>query len=220
MSTAEKLDGIQATRMELLDLRSRKKLAENGFELLNRKLETLTNELFTMLDTYRVVQKKIRAAVREAEEALIKVEMVMGPLKVREIALSFGKNLVYPEAASKSLMGVKVPIITLRRKENVGRSYGIVGTSGRLDQAIEKFQQAIETIIKLAEVQSTISKLATEIQNTKRRVNALKNIIIPRFDATLKWIALTLGEQEREEFVRLKKVKSRLEQKAKELDQY
>ena len=80
-------------------------------------------------------------------------------------------------------------------------------------EQIKKFQEALQLIIKLAEVQSTITRLATEIQSTKRRVNALKNIVIPRFDSTIRWISLTLGEQEREEFVRLKKVKARLEAK-------
>ena len=63
-----------------------------------------------------------------------------------------------------------------------------------------------------------VTRLATEIQSTKRRVNALKNIVIPRFDTTIRWIALTLGEQEREEFVRLKKVKARLEAKEENQD--
>lgn len=210
MSTAVKLEGVNATRMELLELRARKKLAQDGFELLNRKLETLTNELFTMLETYKEVQKKIRSAVQNAEEALTRVEMIMGPLKVREVSLSFEKNTLDLESSSKSLMGVKVPIIKMNKKD-AARPYTFVDTSARLDQAIEKFQQAIETIVQLAEVQSTISRLATEIQSTKRRVNALKNIVIPRFDATLKWISLTLGEREREEFVRLKKVKSKIE---------
>lgn len=210
MSTAVKLEGVNATRMELLELRARKKLAQDGFELLNRKLETLTNELFTMLETYKEVQKKIRSAVQNAEEALTRVEMIMGPLKVREVSLSFEKNTLDLESSSKSLMGVKVPIIKMKKKDAT-RPYTFVDTSARLDQAIEIFHQAIETIVQLAEVQSTISRLATEIQSTKRRVNALKNIVIPRFDATLKWISLTLGEREREEFVRLKKVKSKIE---------
>ncbi|MHA2365243.1 MAG: V-type ATP synthase subunit D [Candidatus Hodarchaeales archaeon] len=213
MSTAEKIDGINATRMELLDLRNRKKLAEDGYELLNKKLETLTNELFTILQTYREVQRKIQEAIQDAVGALTITEMAMGSLKVREVALNFEKS-IRVEASSRSLMGVRVPIIKMQKKET-NQPYSFIDTSVRLDEAIKKFQIAIEIIVKLAEVQSTISRLATEIQSTKRRVNALKNIVIPRFDVTLRWISLTLGEQEREEFVRLKKVKSKLEQKNK-----
>ena len=210
MST-DKLDGINATRMELISLRTRKSLAQNGYNLLNKKLETLTNELFNFLNSYREVQKNIRDAILEASRALTRAEMAMGPLKVKETSLSFALGIQL-EAHSRSLMGVKVPIISVAEQEEQ-QTYTYIDTSVTIDDAIKKFQEALRLIIKLAEVQSTITRLATEIQSTKRRVNALKNIVIPRFDTTIRWIALTLGEQEREEFVRLKKVKARLEAK-------
>ena len=214
MST-DKIDGINATRMELISLRTRKKLAENGYQLLNKKLETLTNELFNFLTSYREVQKNIKQSILEASKALTHAEMTMGPLKVKETALSFSSKGIQLEAKSRSLMGVKVPIISISEREET-QPYSYIDTSVKIDDAIKKFEEALRLIVKLAEVQSTITRLASEIQSTKRRVNALKNIVIPRFDATAKWIALTLGEQEREEFVRLKKVKARLEAKEQE----
>ena len=210
MST-DKLDGVNATRMELISLRTRKSLAQNGYNLLNKKLETLTNELFNFLNSYREVQKNIRDAINQASIALTRAEMAMGPLKVKETALSFSLGIQL-EAKSRSLMGVKVPIISVTEQDQQ-QTYTFIDTSVTIDDAIKKFQEALRLIIKLAEVQSTITRLATEIQSTKRRVNALKNIVIPRFDATIRWISLTLGEQEREEFVRLKKVKAKLEAK-------
>ena len=214
--SADKLEGINATRMELISLRTRKSLAQNGYNLLNKKLETLTNELFNFLNSYREVQKNIREAILEASKALTRSEMAMGPLKVKETSLSFALGIQL-EAKSRSLMGVKVPIIATTEQETQ-QTYTFIDTSATIDDAIKKFQEALQLIIKLAEVQSTITRLATEIQSTKRRVNALKNIVIPRFDTTIRWIALTLGEQEREEFVRLKKVKARLEAKEENQD--
>jgi V/A-type H+-transporting ATPase subunit D len=197
--------------MELISLKTRKKLAENGYELLNKKLETLTNELFTILNSYREVQKNIKVAIQKASRALTKAEMVMGSLRVKEASLAYSQGITL-EARSRSLMGVKVPIISISQKEII-QPYSFIDTSVTLDEAVKTFQKALELIIKLGEVQSTITRLASEIQSTKRRVNALKNIVIPRFDATIRWIALTLGEQEREEFVRLKKVKAKIEAK-------
>lgn len=198
--------------MELISLRTRKKLAENGYELLNKKLETLTNELFTILQSYREVQKSIRVAVIEASKALTRAEMAMGSLKVKETSLAYSQG-VELEAESRSLMGVKVPIISIKEEEDETQQYTFFDSSVHLDEAVKVFKEALALIIKLGEVQSTITRLASEIQATKRRVNALKNIVIPRFDATIRWISLTLGEQEREEFVRLKKVKAKLEAK-------
>ena len=215
MSTADKLDGINATRMELISLKTRKNLAENGYELLNKKLETLTNELFTILQSYRDVQKSIKVAIEEASKALTKAEMVMGSIKVKEASLAYSQG-VSLEAKSRSLMGVKVPLINIETGDGISQPYSYIDTSVSLDEAVKVFKEALILIVKLGEVQSTITRLASEIQSTKRRVNALKNIVIPRFDATIRWIALTLGEQEREEFVRLKKVKAKIEAKSKQ----
>lgn len=210
MSSSERLN-VNATRMELLGLRNRKKLAQNGYDLLNRKLETLTSELFTILQQFRELNQEIKPSIREASEALARTDMAMGSMKVREIAQGFPET-VRIEASSRSLMGVRVPKIKLERisDKNVTH-YSFSDTSVFLDEAKTKFEKALELIVKLGEFQSTISRLAGEIQSTKRRVNALKNIVIPRFDNTINYIKLTLAEREREEFVRLKKVKANLE---------
>lgn len=213
MSSAERLN-VNATRMELLGLRTRKKLAQNGYDLLNRKLETLTSELFTILQEFREFNEMIKPAIRNAIDALTKTDMAMGSLKVREIAQGFPET-VKIEASSRSLMGVRVPQIRLIKDQKKDESYySFSDTSAYLDDGRKKFDNALELIIKLAEFQSTISRLASEIQSTKRRVNALKNIVIPRFNNTINYIKLTLAEREREEFVRLKKVKANLEKEA------
>lgn len=67
--------------------------------------------------------------------------------------------------------------------------------------------------MNLVEIQSTVIRLTKEIIETKRRVNALNNIIIPRIEATASWIKLILTEREREDFVRLIKVKKELSKK-------
>ena len=196
--------------MELLGLRSRRRLAQNGYDLLNRKLETLTAELFSILSKFKEVNEQIRDALKTAGAELSKTEMRMGPLRVKEVSQGFSRT-VGIEASSRSLMGVKVPRISLIKDGTTKIQYSLTDTSAQLDEAVSKFDKALELIVRLGEVQSTISKLAAEIQSTKRRVNALKNIVIPRLDATISYIKLSLAEREREEFVRLKKVKANLE---------
>ena len=59
----------------------------------------------------------------------------------------------------------------------------------------------------MAEVEISIYRLAQAIKKAQKRANALKNIVIPDLDNTIRFITEALEEKEREEFVRLKVIK-------------
>jgi V/A-type H+-transporting ATPase subunit D len=113
-------------------------------------------------------------------------------------------------------MGISVPVFQIRQEtfyQDDFIYYSMRETTARFDTALKIFENALQAIVSLAEIQSTLTRLAREIIETKRRVNALNYIIIPRIEATVRWIQLTLAEREREAFVRLKKVKKKLSKK-------
>ena len=60
----------------------------------------------------------------------------------------------------------------------------------------------------LAEIENSIYRLAIAIKKTQKRANALKNIIIPKYESQLQFITNSLEEKEREEFSRQKVIKS------------
>ncbi len=216
--SSEVIEGVQATRMELLALKIRRNLAQKGHDLLREKMDALIMHFFEILEDFDKVRKSVQEGLQEAFLALTEAKMVLGPMKIREIALS-APHIAEVSVQTKSIMGVRVPLLRFLsgEKEEEKLFYSFVDTSVKLDEAIERFRKAMDQIVKLAEVQGALIRLAREISETRRRVNALNYIMIPRLVATIDYIQLQLSEQERQSFTRLKKIKAKLEKKGKKL---
>lgn len=209
---AELIEGVNPTRMELLKLKGKVKLAKKGHRLLKEKRDALILEFFNILEEARGIRRRAEAKLAEAYKALILAQAIMGGIKVREAAMSV-KPLDGIEVRSRNIMGVKVPVLEVgeTRRTLLERGYGIIDTSAQLDEATTKFEEALKAVVELAEIEKSIRLLAEEIESTKRRVNALENIVIPRLSATVKYIKMRLDEMERENFFKLKRIKTTME---------
>lgn len=211
------IDGINPTRMELLSLKNRTKLAVKGHGLLKEKRDALIKEFFDILDRVKGVREAAERSLKEANEALLEAQIAMGDLAVRKASLSV-KESIDVDIKSRSVMGVSVPVTNVKMEERsiIDIGYSFSDTTIQLDEAAKKFEESIKFLIELGEVEKTIFLLAEEIEATKRRVNALEHIMIPRFENTEKYIDMRLQEMERENFVRLKMIRSTIEKKDNE----
>lgn len=206
---AERLEDVKPTRMELLRIRKRKILAENGHDLLSEKKDALINEFFKIVDQREEVREELEETLEESYEKLTEAQMIMGSAEVESIADgSVGmKDL---KISSDNIMGVKVPEIEPEVPEE--KFYGYADTSVKLDEAVEEFRKALKLSLEVAEIEGKLTKLADEIEKAKRRVNALEYVYIPKLEATIKYIERQLEEREREDFFRRKKIKSMMEE--------
>ena len=201
---------VKPTRMELLNLKRRIELAKKGHKLLKDKQDALIMEFFAIYDEALELRRSLTEKMQEAFKALTLAEVDIGLIPLKEAAMAVKPNSEI-EIRSRNVMGVSVPMVkggNFRRKE---RGYAFISTSTSVDVAAEKFEEALEVIVRLAEVEETLKRVAKEIETTKRRVNALEYIIIPRMEATRKFIEQRLDEMERENFFRLKRVKALIE---------
>ncbi len=206
------IEGINPTRMELLKLKDREKLAVKGHSLLKEKRNALIMEFFNILERVKGSRENVEEILKEAYKDLTAAQVVMGDLAVKKSAMSV-KESVEIDIDSRSVMGVVVPLIESQTSQRtmVERGYGFLDTSVKLDEAASKFEESLKLIIELGEIEKTIILLAGEIESTKRRVNALEHIIIPKLENTVKYIEMRLEEMERENFVRLKMIKKTME---------
>ena len=114
-------------------------------------------------------------------------------------------------------MSVDIPVFEYTTKsadENDIYSYGFAFTSGDLDDAVKSLADILPDMLKLAEIEKSCQLLASEIEKTRRRVNALEHVIIPDTKEGIRYISMKLDENERSTQVRLMKVKDMMLEEA------
>ena len=180
-------------------------LATQGYGLMDKKRNILLRELMDLIDQAKAIQSEIDSTFTAAYKALQKANIEMGIHYVEEIA---GSLPVTDDIRIKarSIMGTEIPHIKYDAKQN-DLTYSFSTTHESVDIAREAFREVKELTIKLAEVENSAYRLATNIKKTQKRANALKNITIPMYTNLVHTISNALEEKEREEFTRLKVIK-------------
>lgn len=195
---------IFPTKANLMATQKSLSLAKLGYELMNRKRNILVREMMQLVDEAKEVESTINEAYKKAYVSLQKANITLGRCSdyARTVPLDETLKVDY-----KSVMGVEIPQITLG-EQDMKNYYGFDTTNSYLDEAYFNFNEAKKLSVKLVETQTSIYRLADAIKKTQKRANALNNIMIPKFTQTVKFISEALDEKEREDFTRLKVVKS------------
>jgi V/A-type H+-transporting ATPase subunit D len=210
-------EDVKPTRKNLMQIEDRIELSERGHGTLEQKRDGLIMEFMDILDQAKDVRSNLEDDYETAQRTIDMARAMEGDVAVRGAAAALQEH---PEITteSKSIMGVYVPQIesTRVKKSLDQRGYGVLGTSARIDETADAYEQLLESIILAAEVETAMRKLLDEIETTKRRVNALEFKLLPELREAQEYIEQKLEEQEREEIFRLKKIKAKKEQEAKE----
>ena len=201
---------IQPTRFELLEVNKKITLTINGHKILKLKRDGLILEFFKILEESKGIRGEIATRYAEAMEKIAIADSVDGVLAVRSAALAI-TSAPKIELFTRNLMGVVVPEIesTTIRTAPEDRGYGLLGTSPHIDLATSSFQRLVETVVKAAELETTMRRLLEEIERTKRRVNALEFKVLPDLVDKKRFIEMRLEEMERDNIFRLKRIKGK-----------
>jgi V/A-type H+-transporting ATPase subunit D len=204
------LKDVKPTRSELINLKKRVKLSERGYNILKMKRDGLILEFFKVLEEAKGSRDAVGEKYDRAREMIALANTVEGAIGVKAAAMSVREK---PQLTlkKKNIMGVVVPEIeaTKVRKNLAERGYGVLGTSAVIDETASAFEELVDEIIRAAEIETTMKRLLTEIESTKRRVNALEFKVIPELKEASAFIKMRLDEMERDELVRLKKIKAK-----------
>lgn len=211
----EIIEGVSPTRMELLSIRRKEKIAEKGHDLLREKRDALIAEFLDLVGNVRGKRTEVENKLSDAFTFLLLAQMRLGVEEVKQLSLMTQREIPL-DIATRSIMGVNVPILEPEvelTRSVTDRGYGFMNSSAAVDNCARSFEEALERIVSLAELEEAVRTLAEEVEKTKRRVNALEYVVIPRLKTTRKYIQMRLEEMERENFARLKKIKVMLERK-------
>ena len=192
------------TKGNLINTKKSLDLARVGFELLDRKRNIIVREMMALIDRAASIQSRIDDGYTKAYLALQRANVAHGICADIAAAVPVENGL---SLSSRSVMGVEIPIVKLD-PQPVELNYGFVSSSALVDEAYIRFDEVKKLTAELAEVENSVYRLATAVNKTQKRANALKNIIIPRLTSTVKYITDSLEEKEREDFSRLKVIKA------------
>ena len=161
------------------------------------------------------LREEAEKALEDAYKNFIIARAVLSEASLGE-ALMIPQQSVSVKVTNRNIMSVNVPVFDFQKEGGSGNiyPYGMAFTSGELDSAMVSFSDAMEPLLRLAESEKSAQLLAQEIERTRRRVNALENVMIPNYQETIKYITMKLEENERANTTRLMKVKDMVAKKA------
>ena len=182
-------------------------LANQGYELMDKKRNILIRELMELIDQAKDIQEQIDSTFTHAYKCLQHANIEHGISLVSQLAYTVPIEDSI-KIKSRSIMGTEIPLVDYTPDENQP-TYSFSTTDEAIDRAREAFRKVKELTIKLSMIENAAYRLATNIKKTQKRANALKNITIPTYTTLVSSISNALEEKEREEFTRLKVIKQR-----------
>ena len=200
---------VNPTRMELTRLKKKLATAVRGHKLLKDKRDELMRQFLDLVRENMELRQKVEAGIKEANKNFVIAKAGMSEQELHS-ALMAPKQEVYLETTKKNIMSVDIPVFEYKTRtadENDIYSYGFAFTSSDLDGAVKSLSDKLPDMLRLAEIEKSCQLMASEIEKTRRRVNALEHVIIPETQNNIKYITMKLDENERSTQIRLMKVK-------------
>lgn len=199
---------VNATRMALLKLRKRIKLARRGHKLLKDKRDELMKQFLSLIHRNRELREEVEGELVRVYETFMMARSLMSPEAVEE-ALTLPKAEMKVEITTRLIMNVTVPRMVVTQRGE-GFSYGFLDIPSELDESLEKLQVLMPKLIELAEMEKSLELLAIEVERTRRRVNALEYVLLPELEKNAQFIEMKLDERERSSLATLMSIKEKL----------
>jgi V/A-type H+-transporting ATPase subunit D len=210
------LASVHPTRLELLRLKHRKSMAEGIVDILKKEVDALTLTLFELVKKRSPLRDKMYATLREACTLFVEAEMISGSKRIEEASLVDQPiDFKISEETKKGVLGLLFPVFQLVEENRIsGLRFNPLDTPASLDESSSKIKDALQDIVKLAEIEESVKILLDVIAVKKRQMNRLQFKILPELDATIRYIKLILEETERQDAIRVRVLQRKRKERA------
>jgi V/A-type H+-transporting ATPase subunit D len=185
-----------ATRGALIRLRDILEFIQNGKDILKMKRDRLAGELNTHLNELSR-RGELEKRLLEIYDEFKATVTAQGYATISSTASSISKMSV--DTLPTSIMGVLVPKIVVKEKPQMASVKDL-----SLHEVAEKLQNSIDELLAVAQIETTIERIAYELMMINRKVNALEKVIIPAYMDQIRYIEDSLFDEDLEEFARIK----------------
>ncbi len=205
-------------------MKIKQKGAQKGHSLLKRKSDALSARFRAILGQIRTAKYEMGELIKTSALAMAQVNYAAGDISFAVRESVTGSAQFQVQTRIENISGIQLPIFEAFFASNASSTAG--STAGntssaaseltalsRGGQQVQKCRETnirvLQSLLRLASLQTAFHILEDVINITNRRVNALEYVILPKTENTINYISSELDEQDREEFFRLKKVQSK-----------
>ena len=205
---------VKPTRMELSNLKKRRKVAVRGHKMMKDKRDELVRRFIDYARRNKALRAEVEEKLQKAMKGFVLARASMSEAEIEE-ALLYPARAADVTAGIAHVLSIEVPALKIEAQEGFTYPYGFATTGADLDMAVQLLAEVLPLLVELAEIEKACARLADEIEKTRRRVNALEYVMIPQFTEAIRRIQMKLEENERGNLTRLMKTKEMLQQQGR-----
>ena len=209
---------ILPTKINLIQLRRQLRNIVSIKRLLENKREVLLLYLRTYTADYERMYNEVNEVMKQVYNSYLQAVAAEGITNIEGIAYSQKPSLDV-STSMRVIFGVRVPVLRINQSSMPPKPFSDIETSPYLSESYEKMSDALNKVIHLVELESTIRLLVEELRKTQRLINSIDNYILPFYNRSVKYIRQILEDRQREEFFRLKIIRRVLERRRKSGDE-
>ena len=219
--SAERLE-VHPTRLELLALKRRKTLAEGIADILQKDLEVLIISLVKYRERASILRTQLYYVLAMSYRYFIEAEMVIGSLKVKELALTTAPIDFNVEIKTATgVLGIQFPSLDLikHKESELKPRLSLIDAPIQLVEAAARINVVMGAVVELASLTAAIRELLEVISLKRRQINRIRFKIVPQLDSTIEYINYILEEIEQQDAIRVRVLQRKRKERSEKSDE-